>query len=114
MKWRLLIWAALAMGTAAAVGLGVAVIVVGVNKAAGLAGVMAAFCELGALVLGVVGWVGGRATAGRSGPDTSSIPAPPVMGDRPVSSTAETYAVDARGAKGIQTGEGNIQYNDFR
>jgi hypothetical protein len=104
----------LGVAAVAAVGLGVAVAVAGVDKAAGLAGVIVGFCELGALMLGVVGWVGQqRAAAGTPGPEVAAVSGSAAEPKPPTAQPA-TYVVDARQAQGVQTGEGNTQHNDYR
>jgi len=92
--------------------------VAGLGQASGLAGVIAGFCELTAFLLGVAGWVGKRraASASEDIPDAAATRTPPVK----VSSTSNTeteksakYVVDARGARVLQIGDRNAQYNDF-
>jgi hypothetical protein len=119
MRRRLLAGVAVVIGIMGAAGLGVDVAVVGVGRASGLAGVMAGFCELAALVLGVAGWACKRraAVAGATGPGaaTAGGKAPEVIqgGTGEIGGDAK-YAVDARDVRGLQVGENNIQRNDFR
>jgi TIR domain len=71
-------------------------------------------CEPGALVLGVAGWDGQRhAAVGTPVPDASVVSGAAAEANTP-EGQAPTYVVDARHAHGVQTGEGNIQHNDFR
>jgi hypothetical protein len=104
---QLLIRLAVLIGVAAAAGLGADVAVAGTGKAAELAGVIAGFCELGAVLLGVVAWAGDR----RPGAVPTEVAKKPVQ-DSPAS--AAKYVVDARHARGVQAGDGAAQHNDFR
>jgi hypothetical protein len=112
-KWRVVIRLAVVTGAVAAAGLAADVIAAGPAQAAGLAGVMTGFCELGALTLGMVGWSAGRRDSGRQvepGPaempeDDRSAPA--------AGSGAGKYAVDARQARGVQVGDHAAQHNHF-
>jgi hypothetical protein len=117
MKWRILLGLAALIAATAAVGLGVEVAVAGPGQAAGLAGVIAGFCELGAVLLGVAGWAaqhragGDRRAAGAPGgpdPDESGLAA----GNAAVGAAGK-YVVDARHARGVQVGDRNIQRNEF-
>jgi hypothetical protein len=114
-RWRVLIWVAVLLGAAAAAGLGVDVAVAGLDKAAGLAGVIVGFCELGALVLGIAAWAAERraSTARLAPPDPSVLgmagrTGGPVAG---LEERASRYRVDARHAGQVQIGDGtNIQH----
>ena len=112
-KWRALIRLAVVIGAVAAAGLTADVIAAGLAQAAGLAGVMTGFCELGGLTLCVVGWLGRRRDSGRR---VEQAPAEMPEDDRSASaagSGAEKYAVDARGAQGVQVGDYATQHNHF-
>lgn len=118
MRWRVVTWTAVAIAAAAAIGLGVVAGLRGLDKAAGLAGVIVGFCELGALVLGVAAWSAERRGAGRE-PDPRSSrvcdegqappapPGPPV----PAAPRAGKYVISAETIEKSQVGDGNIQYN---
>jgi hypothetical protein len=115
-KWRILLYLAVLIAAAAAAGLGVEVAVAGPGPAAGLAGVIAGFCELGALLLGVAGWAaqhraGDRRAAGarhQPDPDDSGLAAGNAAAD-----AVGKYVVDARHARGVQIGDRNVQRNEF-
>jgi hypothetical protein len=114
MRWRLLRWVAVIIATAAVAGLAIDVALAGTDKAAALAGVIAGFCELAALLLGVTAWVGERQASARaqqakgtpSAGRTSSGLKTPVADKR---GQDGKYVVDARGATGVQVGENNTQ-----
>ena len=112
-------WAAVVIATTAAVGLVVDVAVAGTGEAAGLAGVIVAFCELAALVLGVTAWAAER-RAPAAGPQAEGASSAATAGGDSRGSVAGQrvengkYAVDARGAEGLQVGDGNAQHNVFR
>jgi len=115
-RWRAVVWVAVALGVAAATSLVVDVALNGTGKASGLAGIIVAFCELGALVLGVTAWAAERRTAaGKSSPGRPGRARDPDLEEprhaRPAGSGK--YVVDARGVKGLQVGDGNIQRNIF-
>jgi hypothetical protein len=114
-RWRLLVWLAVAFALAAAAALGADVVVVGPDKAAALAGVIAGFCELGALVLGVVGWMGERRVAGdRSGSGVAYVGGKGREGPVADARVSEgMYVVDSRHARGVQVGDHNFQRNAF-
>jgi hypothetical protein len=117
-KWRLLVWTAAVIATGGAVGLGADIVLAGVNKSAGFAGVIAGFCELAAFALGVAGWAGGRraALAGGNTRDTCAVSAPaePSHAASRATEGDAKYTVDARGAQGVQIGDNSFQHNDFR
>lgn len=115
----MLTWAAIAVGSAAVVGLAIDVIVAGTGKAAGMASVIAGFCELVAVVLAVAGWAGERRSVATAQTlRNASVPHGGVRGEaRPVagySGEAGKYQVDARQAEGVQVGDGNTQNVIFR
>lgn len=122
MRWRVLLWAALAIGATAAVVLGVDIVVAGRGAASGLAGIIAAFCELVAVVLLVTSWVGERRSAAtRRAIRDGSVPEPGASApvDEPVIGGATSpggakYVVDARGATGVQIGDGGVMHVDAR
>ncbi|MFI7131790.1 hypothetical protein ACIBQ1_39365 [Nonomuraea sp. NPDC050153] len=101
MKWRVLMWSAAAAGAVIAVGLGAYVAVAGVDKAAGPAGVIAAFCELVAVTLAVTGWARQRQTPAQGEPGARTEP-PGTPG-----------VVHIREGKGVQIGDHNEQTNNF-
>jgi hypothetical protein len=117
-NWHVLTRLAVAIAAAAAIGLGIDVAVAGTTQAAGLAGVIVGFCELGALVLGVGSWAARRQEAGdqrdshppevpeRAGQEADGI-VPPV-------SPSAKYIVDTRQAQAVQIGDHSTQHNDFR
>lgn len=111
-RWRVLMWAAVVIAAVAAAGLGAMVAVAGVDKAAGLAGVIVGFCEVAALLVAVVGWAGDRRAAATDRPGAAAAPAGTAVLPPPAG-TAK-YVVDASNAQGVQTGDGNTQHNDFR
>jgi|SRR5450755_3855750 hypothetical protein len=118
MGGRVLVWAAVGLAAAAAAGLAVDVAFEGLEKAAGLAGVVVGFCELGALALAVIGWAAHRRASGDQSA-SKVTPAQPTDGVECVpttrAGTAESkYAVDIGEAQGVQIGDGNTQSNDFR
>jgi hypothetical protein len=118
-KWRVITWLAVAIAVAAAIGLGADTAIDGTASAAGLAGVIAGFCELGALTLGVAGWAGQRREPGeRPAPGGSLAPERGAEKSEEASATQTDtpgkYVVDARQAQGVQIGDGNVQHNDFR
>lgn len=121
MKWRVLIWCAGAVAALAAVALVIDVAVAGWDQAAGVAGVVVAFCELAAFALGVAAWAGeSRRTAATSATTDPAVDTPgstvPTTGV-PVSAAPEgagKYTVDARDARAVQIGDGNVQHNDVR
>lgn len=102
----------------AAAGLGVDVAVAGIDKASGLAGVIAAFCELVAVVLAIAGRAGQRRSTATRARQAPSAPEPTGDGDtdRPKDGNGASakYAVDASHAEGVQIGDGNTQYLDYR
>lgn len=102
----------------AAVGLGIDVAVAGTTQAAGLAGVIVGFCELGALVLGVVSRAAQRHEAkeqqASSLPDApGTAPQEPERNAQPGNASGK-YVVDARQAQGVQIGDHGIQRVEFR
>jgi hypothetical protein len=124
MRWRAVTWAAVAIGVAAALALAVDAVVGGIDEAAGLAGVIVGFCEIGALLLGLAGWAAERR---RAGPDSTATdhdvaaadppaagegrpapasPAPPPTADGP------KFSITADRIEKSQFGDGNIQIND--
>lgn len=115
MRWRLLLWVAVVTATAVAAGLAVDVAVAGTGPAAALAGIIAGFCELAALLLGITAWVGGRQASAKiqqakgtpSAGGSNSSPKPAVANKR---GQDGKYVVDARGATGLQIGESNTQH----
>jgi hypothetical protein len=118
MRWRFLIWLAALIAVAAAAGLVADVAVAGIGAAATLAGVIAGFCELVAVVLGVSAWTAERrssgtgrraenAGSGASARSASETLVPATHGDD------GKYVVDARGADGLQIGDGNTQHIIF-
>jgi hypothetical protein len=118
-RWRLLVVAAGVIGFVGAAVLGADAVVAGVGTAAGLAGVMAGFCELAAFVLGVTGWAARCKTAlnaaGNPGEATASDSADEVArATRQDPGERARYGVDARNACGLQIGDHNFQRNDFR
>jgi hypothetical protein len=115
MRSRVLVWVALMIAAAAAAGLAVDVAIAGTSNATGLAGVIAGFCELAAVVLGIAAWAGERRVAeeGRQAENASST----ATADGESTTRAEVphgedrkYVVDARGAEGVQVGNSNTQY----
>jgi hypothetical protein len=117
MKWRLVIWAAAVIAVAAAAGLAIDAAVGGADKASGLAGVIAGFCELVASLLGVAAWARTRQGA-RIGEKTRAAASAGRIGthaDTGVRTAARSsrYIVDVHGAEGVQVGNGNIQHNSF-
>jgi RIP homotypic interaction motif len=128
-KWRVLTWVAVVVAVAAAADLVADLAVGGPGKASALAGVIAGFCELGALVLGVSAWAGQRRSASeqaseqrepatphepeRAAPERDGAGAAPESAPGPDSASGK-YVVDARLAQGVQIGDGNTQRNDFR
>jgi hypothetical protein len=114
MRSRVLVWVAVLVASGAAAGLALDVAVAGTSEATGLAGVIAGFCELAALVLGVTAWAGERrvAGAGRRAEDGSSAAAADGCSRSPAAGQREDgkYVVDARGAEGLQVGDGNSQH----
>jgi hypothetical protein len=111
--------ASVVLGLAGAVGLGADAVVAGVDRASGLAGVVAGFCELAAFVLGVTGWVARRRTALSSadgrGDDAAGSGSDEVGPGAGAEAAARAkYAVDVREARGLQIGDHNIQQNEFR
>ncbi len=123
MKGHVLIGLAVAIAVAGAIAIGVEVAMAGIDKAAGLAGVIVGFCELAALVLGVAGFMasrrgesrgederqrGGEAEAAATAPVT---PAPCSPAEGPASQGK--YVVDIREASGVQVGDNNVQRNEF-
>jgi hypothetical protein len=95
----------------------------GPGKASALAGVIAGFCELGALVLGVSAWAAQRrAASGQAGDQREPADPPGPQRSAPGQNGADAvpqsapgkYVVDARQAQAIQIGDGNTQRNDFR
>jgi hypothetical protein len=109
-RWRVLSWTALAIGAVAAVGLGVDIAVAGPDKASVLAGIVVGFCELVGAVLAMITWSGERRSADASVRDVSA-PASDSGGTKPATGK---YVVDARGAAGVQVGDGNVQHVDAR
>ncbi len=121
MGWRVLTWLAIVIAAVAAVSLGVDAVVAGLGKAAGLAGVIAGFCELGALALAVTGWAGHRREAAERpapeparGPERTEPAQQAGQAGTPPGGGSGKYGVDARQAEGVQIGDGNTQHNDFR
>jgi hypothetical protein len=117
MRWRVLVWTAVATASAGAIWLVVEIATGGVDKASGLAGVIVGFCELAALVLGVFAYAAERREPGRGADAEPTAPAAtaPAAGPTKASEAGSAkYAVDARGAHGVQTGERNTQHNQFR
>jgi type VI protein secretion system component VasK len=115
MRWRVLVWGAVVIAAAAAAGLALDVTVVGTGKAAALAGVIAGFCELAALVLGVFAWAGQRRAAAASREEKETSPVAAARDDSGGADATQAgvdtkYVVDARRAAGVQVGEGNTQH----
>lgn len=107
-------WSAVVLGATAVVGLGADVLIAGPDVAVGTAGVIVGFCEVGALVLGVVGWARDHQEAGHR-PNHEDTRVAREEADRPVPPEIPgKYVVDARHARGVQVGDGNTQHNDFR
>ncbi|MGW0197264.1 hypothetical protein [Nonomuraea sp. NPDC003201] len=100
MKWRVLMWTAVAAGAVVAAGLGAYVAVAGTDKAAGPAGVIAAFCELAALTLAVASWIRQRQAPGDGDPG-------------PRTSPGFGAVVHIQEGKGVQIGDHNEQTNNF-
>jgi hypothetical protein len=114
-RWSVLTWLAVAIALAAAACLAVDIAVAGPGQAAGLAGVIAGFCELAALVLGVAAWAARRqATDNHSGRSASRVAEKDGETAPTAREGADKYVVDSRQARGIQVGDGNTQHNDFR
>jgi hypothetical protein len=117
---RVLLWVAVLVASGAAAGLAIDVVIAGTSEAAGLAGVIAGFCELAALVLGVAAWAGERraadARAVEAVKDVSSAVAAGGRSASPADGQRRDgkYVVDARGAEGLQVGDGNTQHVVFR
>jgi hypothetical protein len=112
-RWRILWWAAAALAAAGGAGLLAEVATAGLGRAAGLAGVIGGFCELGALVLGVAGLARDRRSARGSAADAAAAPAPGPEPSSPGSQGAAVkYVVDSRGAAGVLIGDGGIQVNE--
>jgi hypothetical protein len=120
-KWRVLVWVAVLIATAAAVVLGVVAVEEGLTAASGLAGVIVAFCELAAVVLAVIGWVGKRRPVSDTRKDETRTRSVPSAGP----DDAHKHLADGRGggkyvvnlgdnAQGTVIGDGNILHNDLR
>ena len=65
-------WFAAVLAAAAAIALAVDIAVEGVDNAAGMAGVLVGFCELGALVLAVAGWASEHRESASPEPDADA------------------------------------------
>ena len=122
MKGRLLVGLAVTIAVAGAIAIGVDAAVAGIDKAAGLAGVIVGFCELAALALGVAGFMAdrreGRSKGERPGvgevaaaATSPSAPASGAPADGPA--VQGKYVVDVRDASGVQIGDHNVQHNEF-
>ena len=118
MRSSLLVRVAAVIAAAAAIGLAVDIAIAGTGRAAALASVIAGFCELGALVLGATAWAAGRRASAAAQSEeaqpavrTSSSPKSPIPDKR---GQDGKYVVDARGAAGLQIGDGNVQRVAFR
>lgn len=110
MRWRLLVWTAVAIAVAAIIGLGIDVALEGISGAAELAGVIVAFCEVNVLLLAIVAFARERrAPVGQ-----------PEPGVQPEASTAKgglstgKYRVDVRDSTGVIIGDGNKQNINVR
>ncbi|GAB2734688.1 hypothetical protein GCM10010442_65020 [Kitasatospora kifunensis] len=99
----------MAVGALAAVALGVYALLAGADKASGLAGVIVGFCEIGALVLGVVGWAAER----RAAPASTAPTAPTAPAPAPAQPQAQNgkFAISAERIEKAQFGDGNTQHN---
>ncbi|MGA5821500.1 hypothetical protein ACPC54_26960 [Kitasatospora sp. NPDC094028] len=107
MGWRAVTWSAVAVGALAAVALGVYALLAGADRASGLAGVIVGFCEIGALVLGVVGWAAERRAApAATAPTAQTTPAPA----QPQAQNGK-FAISAERIEKAQFGDGNTQHN---
>lgn len=120
-KWRVLVWAAVLIAAAAAVVLGVVAVEEGLTAASGLAGVIAGFCELTAVALAVIGWVGKRRSVTDTRKEETRATSAPSAGPH----DANQHLADGRGggkyvvnlgdnAQGTVIGDGNILHNDLR
>ena len=107
-------WLACVIGAGSAAGLAADVVVAGMGRAAGLAGVIVGFCELGALVLGVAARTGEQQA--RSERREGRVPEVADEGGdgRLTGGMAGKYVVDARHSRGVQVGDRSVQRNDFR
>ncbi len=123
MKGRVLIGLAVTIAVAGAIAIGVDVAVAGIDKAAGLAGVVVGLCELAALVLGVAGFMADRRGESRGETDrqVSGDAAAVAAAPRAPASVSQAdgpavhgkYVVDVRDASGVQIGDNNVQRNEF-
>lgn len=110
MRWRLLVWTAVAIAVMAVIGLGIDVALEGITRAAELAGVIVAFCEVGLLLLAVVSLARER----------RSVRAYPEPNIQPTESAAEggrqsrKYKVDVRDSTGVMIGDQNKQTINIR
>lgn len=95
---------------AAAVGLGVDIVVAGISRAAALAGVIVGFCEIGALLLALAAWVAER----RERPARGLPPAHGPTGQEDAAAgpavTSPKFVVDAGQAGVVQIGDHGIQH----
>lgn len=117
LRWRVLAWAAAVVAAAGVAGLGAQVAIAGVDKASGLAAVIAGFCELAAFTLGVAGWASRRrmnsAGIGMEHADTVASAAAEGAGPDEARAGAK-YEIDARGAHVGHVGDGGFHYADYR
>ena len=108
------------IGAVTVVGLGVDIVVAGPDEAAVLAGIVVGFCEVVGAVLAVSGWAGERRSAEPAETAEPAIRQNSVPESQPIAAGGDDdsgggkYIVDARGATGVQVGDGNTQHIDAR
>ncbi|MFE2192186.1 hypothetical protein ACFXAQ_15320 [Streptomyces olivaceus] len=117
MRWRVLFWSAVALGVAAATALGWVALDRGAQAASGLAGLLVAFCEIGAVLLAVTAWSAERRRAEdgavRRPPDGTGEPAAGPRagrGGRPAAPSGG-FVVNSERIEKSQIGDGNTQHN---
>lgn len=116
----MLVWAAVLIAAAAAAMLGVVAVTAGLAAASGLAGLVVGFCELVAVTLAILGWVGERRSATEAAKEEPSISLPsagrPAPSRDPASGhSSGKYAVTLGDSnQGTMIGDGNVQNIDLR
>jgi hypothetical protein len=109
-----MLWLAAGIAVGAGAGLCAEIAVEGVSQAAGLAGVIAGFCELGALVMGVAGLAGEHRITRGDAERTAVAPALETAGkvvEAGAENQAGKYTVDLRQARMVQVGDHSFQLN---